>query len=171
MKTFIAFLIPGGVIFLAAIGFLRPDGLPEWIQGPVHALPFIVLGFGLFGSRFVLSPILPVGGDAGAGESIGLPSFSGASPGAVPASVVVSFRRSNTILFDGGMYTLRELGEEMTKYARAHPRAVMLVQVDKQVSVQEFAELCDLALHAGFAQVQLATQSPAPAEIPPGGAR
>ncbi|MGQ0695796.1 MAG: GGDEF domain-containing protein [Nitrospiraceae bacterium] len=64
MKTFIAFLLPGGVIFLAAIGFLRPQGLPQWIQGPVQALPFIVLGFGLFfgwylsSSRLILSLIV-----------------------------------------------------------------------------------------------------------------
>lgn len=64
MKTFFAFLIPGGVIYLAAIGFLRPQGLPQWVQAPVQALPYIVLGFGLvFGwylssSRLILSLIV-----------------------------------------------------------------------------------------------------------------
>jgi diguanylate cyclase (GGDEF)-like protein len=64
MKTFVAFLIPGGLIFLTAIGFLRPHGLPQWIQGPVQAFPYIVLGFGLlFGwylssSRLILSLIV-----------------------------------------------------------------------------------------------------------------
>ena len=64
MKAFIAFLLPGGVIFLAAIGFLRPHGLPQWIQGPVQTLPLIVLGFGLFfgwylsSSRLILSLIV-----------------------------------------------------------------------------------------------------------------
>ncbi|TKS59897.1 MAG: GGDEF domain-containing protein [Nitrospira sp.] len=64
MKTFFAFLIPGGVVFLAAIGFLRPHGLPSWVQGPVQALPYIVLGFGLvFGwylssGRLILSLIM-----------------------------------------------------------------------------------------------------------------
>jgi diguanylate cyclase (GGDEF)-like protein len=64
MKTFFAFLIPGGLIYLAAVGFLRPQGLPQWVQGPVQALPYIVLGFGLvFGwylssSRLVLSLII-----------------------------------------------------------------------------------------------------------------
>lgn len=52
---------PGGIILLLAIGFLRPHGLPGSVQGPVSALPFIVLGFGLiFGwymasSRLILS--------------------------------------------------------------------------------------------------------------------
>lgn len=61
---FVAFLIPGGLIFLTAIGFLRPHGLPQWVQGPVLAFPYIVLGFGLlFGwylssSRLILSLIV-----------------------------------------------------------------------------------------------------------------
>jgi diguanylate cyclase (GGDEF)-like protein len=63
-KAIVALLIPGGIIFLAAIGFLRPHGLPQWVQGPVHALPYIVLGFGVvFGwylssSRLILSLIV-----------------------------------------------------------------------------------------------------------------
>lgn len=61
MKTLFAFLIPGGIVFLAAIGFLRPQGLPNWVQGPVQALPYIVLGFGVFfgwylsSSRLIIS--------------------------------------------------------------------------------------------------------------------
>jgi diguanylate cyclase (GGDEF)-like protein len=61
IKTLLAFLVPGGIVFLAAIGFLRPQGLPHWVQGPVHAFPYIVLGFGLFfgwylsSSRLIIS--------------------------------------------------------------------------------------------------------------------
>ena len=61
LKTLRALLIPGGLIFFAAIGFLRPHGLPLWTQTPVGAFPYIVLGFGLiFGwylssSRLILS--------------------------------------------------------------------------------------------------------------------
>ena len=60
-KSFFAFLFPGGLIFLIAIGFLRPLGLPMWLQQPIAALPYIVLTFGLiFGwyfssSRMILS--------------------------------------------------------------------------------------------------------------------
>jgi diguanylate cyclase (GGDEF)-like protein len=60
-KSFVAFLVPGGVIFLVALGFFRPQGLPLWAQGPVRALPVIVLGFGFFfgwylsSSRLILS--------------------------------------------------------------------------------------------------------------------
>jgi diguanylate cyclase (GGDEF)-like protein len=49
------------MVFLAALGFLRPQGVPTWVQGPVRAFPVIVLGFGFFfgwylsSSRLILS--------------------------------------------------------------------------------------------------------------------
>jgi diguanylate cyclase (GGDEF)-like protein len=60
-KSLLAVLFPGGLIFLIAIGFLHPQGLPMWLQQPIAALPYIVLTFGLiFGwyfssSRMILS--------------------------------------------------------------------------------------------------------------------
>ena len=65
------FIAPGGLILLLAIGFLRPHGLPAWVQGPVSALPVIVLGFGIvFGwylssSRLILSLLVLVCLDRG----------------------------------------------------------------------------------------------------------
>lgn len=64
LKILWALFLPGGLIFIAAIGFLRPYGLPLWCQGPVAALPYIVLTFGLvFGwylssSRLILSLLM-----------------------------------------------------------------------------------------------------------------
>src|SRR5262245_61879270 len=61
LKSLLALLFPGGLIFLLAIGFLRPQGLPMWLHQPIAALPYIVLVFGLiFGwyfssSRMILS--------------------------------------------------------------------------------------------------------------------
>jgi diguanylate cyclase (GGDEF)-like protein len=53
LKSVSTFLLPGGLIFFAAVGFLRPQGLPLWCQRPVAALPYFVLGFGLiFGWYF-----------------------------------------------------------------------------------------------------------------------
>ena len=58
-KSFLALLFPGGLIFLTAIGFLRPQGLPMWLQQPIAALPYIVLTFGLiFGWYFASSRII-----------------------------------------------------------------------------------------------------------------
>ena len=58
-KSFLAAVFPGGLIFLIAIGFLRPQGLPMWLQQPIAALPYIVLMFGLiFGWYFSSSRII-----------------------------------------------------------------------------------------------------------------
>ena len=60
-KPILALIFPGGLIFLLAIGLLRPQGLPIWLQQPIGALPYIVLAFGfIFGwyfssSRMILS--------------------------------------------------------------------------------------------------------------------
>ena len=58
-KSILAVLFPGGLIFLIAIGFLRPQGLPIWLQQPIAALPYIVLTFGLvFGWYFASSRMI-----------------------------------------------------------------------------------------------------------------
>lgn len=56
--------LPGGLLFLAAIGFLRPHGLPSSLQPPVGAFPYVVLAFGgvfswyLASSRVMLSLLI-----------------------------------------------------------------------------------------------------------------
>ncbi len=63
-KSISTVLFPGGLIFLVAIGFLRPQGHPMWLQQPIAAIPYIVLAFGLiFGwyfasSRMILSLVV-----------------------------------------------------------------------------------------------------------------
>jgi diguanylate cyclase (GGDEF)-like protein len=58
-KIALAFLVPGGPIFLAAVGFLRPSGLPGWFQQPIAAFPYVVLLFGLvFGWYFASSRMM-----------------------------------------------------------------------------------------------------------------
>lgn len=69
--SLIAFLFPGGFMFLAALGFLRPQGLPAWLQPPIGALPYVTLVFGLlFGwyldsSRMILALIVLALADRG----------------------------------------------------------------------------------------------------------
>lgn len=58
-KSFMALLFPGGLIFLIALGFLRPQGHPIWLEQPIAALPYIVLTFGLvFGWYFASSRMM-----------------------------------------------------------------------------------------------------------------
>jgi diguanylate cyclase (GGDEF)-like protein len=101
-KSLLDFLIPGGIIVVAALGFLRPHGLPQWVQGPVHAFPIIVLAFGLFfgwylsSSRLVLSLIVLVMAD----RSVILSSPAGAeSSGYVIFSAVALLVPLNLMAF------------------------------------------------------------------------
>ncbi len=146
----------------------RPLELESRLSPPPREFDFvawvnvavIVLFFSLLGSRFVLAPGVPVGmSDAG---GLDLPSAGAAAEGNPAASVVVSYRRDNVILFEGGMYTLDDLRKQMADYAKKHPGAVMLVRADRQVSVQAFFKLCDMARAVGFASVQAAAEPPEP---------
>jgi len=116
----------------------------------------IVLFFSLLGSRFVLATGVLVGvGETGAIE---LPSVNPASASTAATSVVVSYRRDNVILFEGGMYSLAELRRHMEAYTRDNPGSVMLVRADKQVSNQALADLFAMAGAVGFKNVLLAAE-------------
>lgn len=124
----------------------------------------IVLFFSLLGSRFVLAPGVLVGvGESGVVE---LPMVNASSITAVATSVVVTYRRDNVILFQGGMYTLTDLRKHMEVYAKKYPGSVMQVNVDRQVSTQAWADLSAMARSAGFANVILVAAEPISPENP-----
>ena len=59
LRAVFTFVFPGGLLFIAALGFLRPHGLPPWCQGPVAALPYLALTCGLvFGWYFASTRML-----------------------------------------------------------------------------------------------------------------
>jgi diguanylate cyclase (GGDEF)-like protein len=59
LQSLLTFIFPGGLLFIAAVGFLRPQGLPLWCQGPVSALPYLALAAGLvFGWYFASTRML-----------------------------------------------------------------------------------------------------------------
>lgn len=118
----------------------------------------VALFFALLGSKFVLAPGVPV--DVASSDGFVLPELASATQGAGPVSVVVSYRRDNVILFEGGMYALPELRKHLEAYIREHPHAVMLARVDRQVSVQGFLDFCELARTVGFARVLVAAERP-----------
>ena len=152
----------------------RPLDLVSRLSPPPRDLDFVawvnvgvvVLFFSLLGSRFVLAPGKLV--DVGGAGALVLPQVDagGMIEGSSAASVVVSYRRDNVILFEGGMYSLADLRKHVEGYAKQHPGAVMLVHFDRQVSVQAFLDLCDMAREVGFANVLLASEKPEPAAVP-----
>jgi biopolymer transport protein ExbD len=117
----------------------------------------IVLFFGLLGSRFVLAPGLLIGTG---GEGFSLPVTSGLQR-APTASVVVSYRQDNVILFEGAIIKLSELRQRLEAYAKQHPGEVLLLLADQHVSAQAVAELSAMAQDAGFAYVLMAGEAPA----------
>ena len=138
----------------------RPLDLAARLRPPPRNFDWVFLVVGglivqffylVFGSRFVLAP----------GPRIELPNASAQIESAGAPSVVVSYRRNNVILFEGGMYSLAELRKHLAGYAKSHPGTVMLVRADRQVSVQDFFDLCDMAREVGFAGVQAAAEPPA----------
>ncbi len=151
----------------------RPLELESRMSPPPRDLDFvawvnvgvIVLFFSLLGSRFVLAPGVSIGLADDANPLV-LPQGGGTLESTGTAAVVVSYRRDNVILFEGGMFSLTDLRKQMEVYAKKHPGAVMLVRADRQVSFQAGLELADMARSVGFANVVLAIEPPAPQNPP-----
>jgi len=148
----------------------RPLELASRMSPPPRDLDFfawvnigvIALFFTLLGSRFVLAPGVSVGVGRASGD-VHVPSVGPQLEIPGQTSVVVSYRRDNVILFEGGMYTsLTDLRKPMKEYAKKHPGAVLLVRADAQSSVQAFIDLCDMAGAVGFASVQVAAEPQGP---------
>src|SRR5207247_10234508 len=47
LKWLYSFVMPGGLVLLAAMGLLRPRGLPDWSLSLVFAYVYIFLGAGI----------------------------------------------------------------------------------------------------------------------------
>ena len=123
-----------------------------WVNGGL-----IVLFFGLFGSRFVLSPGLPI-----ANEAFALPSSGTAIQTGAMTSVVISLPRPGMALTDDGLYSYLGLKDWMEHRVAKEGRAArLLIQADASVPMQDLVQLHDMARQAGFESVQLATQSTA----------
>jgi len=81
-QTAFSLSMPGGFVFLAALGFLRPQGLPSSLETPLLVWPVVVLSFGLiFGwylhsVKLVLSLLLFALADRGLAMTGGAPSSS-----------------------------------------------------------------------------------------------
>ncbi len=112
----------------------------------------VLLFFSLLGSRFVL----PSGELVQVGSELVLPRSNSGTQGA--ASVVVSYRRDNMVIFEGGIFELKDLRPLLEQYAKEHPGSGMLLRYDKAVSMQGFVDLCDLARAAGFTSVLVAAE-------------
>ena len=138
----------------------RPLELESRLSPPPRDLDFvawvnvglIALFFGLLGSRFVLAPGILLGADSGGFE---LPKTTGLQYSGT-ASVVVSYRRDDVILFEGAIVQLPELRHRLEVYAKQHPGEVLLLLADRHVTMQAVSDLSVMAQSVGFAYVLMA---------------
>ncbi|WP_438481476.1 ExbD/TolR family protein [Oleiharenicola lentus] len=150
----------------------RPLDFESRLSPPPRDLDFvawvnvavIVLFFALLGSRFILSPGVEM--QLGGGKSVlDLPSAGSAANGSAAASVVVTYRRDNVILFEGAIYSLPDLQKRVRAYAKANPGAVMLVRIDRQVTMQAFLDFAEMVKKEGFGRVVVASEPREEADV------
>lgn len=128
--------------------------LREASPGGVHLfyinVGLLALFFGLFGSRFVLSPglstdfVLPKAGVPGVSAQI--------------ADLVIAVPSSGIALADGQVLDFRSLGLWLKEKNTNSSRRRLLIQASSSLPAKDLAEIYVLAAKAGFAGVLIATE-------------
>lgn len=131
---------------------LRPP--PRPLAGLALYLVNVVLlamFFFLFGSRFVLSPGLPV--------DFSLPVMPGAQAGAVATSMVITVKGADFIITEDGLMNLGQLRGWLKDQAQSRPNAHLLIKTDVDSSLRDFTAVVELAEAAGFQKIHVAAES------------
>ncbi len=132
---------------------------PPRMMDSVFYANLVLLGlfFGLFGSRFVISPSVELGR-----EDFELPT--GVSPATTGASTtaVISVLGPDMVFTSDGRMTYGELERwlplQVARGGEAESR--LLVRADARVTARDLARLSDMAWSAGFSGVQMALENP-----------
>lgn len=117
----------------------------------------VLLGlfFLLFGSRFVLSPGLPL--------DFSLPVMPGAYSGAMPTSMVIAIKDADFIITEDGLMNLAQLRGWLASRAVDRPGAQLLIQADVSVPLRDLSAVADSIREAGLQpQYQIATEPASP---------
>jgi biopolymer transport protein ExbD len=112
----------------------------------------LVLFFGLFGSRFVLSP--------GLGLDFSLPVAGAAGTAAFAAEVVIAVPASGTALVEGQVLDFKGLSAWLKAQDAKKGRRRLLVQASATLPSNDLAEIYSMAAEAGFVGVLVATEKP-----------
>ena len=130
---------------------LRPQVQFDFV--PFLDLCIVALLFTLLHSELVFAP----------GLTIDLPESRAERLEGLPVTAVLTLRE-NMVLFDGGRFTLGNLESGFRRYLQEVASSpgpkrqdpVLLVKLDRQVGMQPFLTVCEIARVAGFARVQIA---------------
>jgi biopolymer transport protein ExbD len=113
----------------------------------------LALFFGLFGSRFVLSP--------GLGIDFALPAAGEAGTSVFAAEVVIAVPASGTALVEGQVLDFKALSAWLNTQDAKKGRRRLLVQASAALPGRDLAEIYSMAAEAGFIGVLIATEKPA----------
>lgn len=112
----------------------------------------LVLFFGLFGSRHVLSP--------GVGVDFTLPAVAGAAGGARATTHYVRVVSAGQIFAGDGLRTLEQLRRWLNEEAKTVARPSLQIQASAGVAMAVTMEVVSAAREAGFSEVQIAAVEP-----------
>ncbi len=135
---------------------LRPA--PRMMDSVFYAnLVLLGLFFALFGSRFVISPSVELGG-----ANLVLPTATSPATSGASTTSVISVLGSDMVFTSDGRMTYGELARWLpTQVARGSEKeSRLLVRADVRVTARDLARLSDMATAAGFSGVQLALENP-----------
>ncbi len=129
---------------------------------PLIDVLLLTLLFSFLGSRFIFAPglsmelnmELPLSADA---------QLPGILTDDTLTVAVLTAKQSNLHLFDGRIFTLYDLEAHFRNNPVAEERqgqAVLLVKMHKDVSMQTFVQIAEMARKAGYGRVQVAAATP-----------
>ena len=122
----------------------------------MNVVPFvdallITLCLFMLGSRFISAP----------GVTVDLPKVSNIENRSVVS--VLTIRHDKMLIYEGRIYTINEISDALAKSVNGlEADRVLLVKLNKDVTMQTFLNICDIARGAGITQVQVASESKAP---------
>ena len=94
------------------------------------------------------------------GGSILLPTSSATPVPSGPREVVtLALDQRQSLTLDGRSIAMNDLGRELTTLAKTRPQAGVLVQIYRDLPVQELVSLMDILRSAGIAKTSIATLS------------
>lgn len=135
----------------------------EKVDAKIDAVPLfnvllIAVLFLMIGSHFIFSPGVPVSLEDG--DATALPRASVPLLG-VEASSVLTVKSDAIFILDGQIYeNIEDAFSHQKPSGNADSRGVLLVKLDRSVSVQGLFKIAELAGKAGFSSLQIAGDSP-----------
>lgn len=145
---------------LTATSLSSPFGLQRFLRRAdvgFNGIPFldflaILFLFALLGSELIFTP----------GYTLDLPDSRNVSLEGLPVTGVLTLR-PNMILFDGARRNLLNLESSMREFLAEQDRMdaedtpqVLLVKLDKEVTMDQFLQITEIARAAGYERIQVA---------------